>query len=405
MSSHSPTIHLWTPGLLDFKGGIQTYSGLLLRGLRRVWPQAKICAFALHDQPRPKFMPDALPFGVDELHTTGQTPPQRRTVAFSTLTARMALTQRPDLIITTHVNFTPVALGLKQLAGIPYWGVAHGFEAWHVDKPMVRWGMAQADRILAVSGFTRDRIQRDQKLTNLAVLPNTLEGSRFQVQPKPPALLRRYGLDPRQPVVLTVNRLAAGESFHSYDQILAALPALRLGLPGLHYLIVGKGGDRPRLERLITQLGLNDCVTLAGFVADEELPDHYALCDLFAMPSVLEGFGIVYLEALACGKPVLAGLDGGQDALQQGKLGALVDAQDVPAITKTLEQLLNGTYPNPLVYQPHALRQHTLAAFGPTAFGRTLAEHLHTQFGERFSDQFATPFQDSRAPASTALVT
>jgi phosphatidylinositol alpha-1,6-mannosyltransferase len=230
-----------------------------------------------------------------------------------------------------------------------------------------------------VSRFTCDRIRQSQSLQNLGLLPNTFDASRFQVAPKPRHLLNRYGLEPDQPVILTVNRLAAGESFHSYDQILAALPAIRQAFPNVHYLVVGKGDDRPRLEKLIATSHLQDCVTLAGFIPDAELPDHYALCDVFAMPSQLEGFGIVYLEAMASGKPVLAGLDGAQDALKQGEFGALVDPTDVNAIATTLTKILSGTYPNPLMYQPQALRSQVIEAFGQQAFQRTLAGYLSNQ--------------------------
>lgn len=373
----SLTIHLWTPGLFDFKGGIQTYSGFLLEGLQTVLPEARFKVFTMHDG---SITLPQQPQGQTRYTTTGNSHPRWRAAAFAAKTFRAALGDRPDLIITTHVNFSPVAHALKTLANIPYWSIAHGFEAWNVAKPQVRRGMAEADKILAVSGFTCDLISQSQGLQNLGILPNTFDASRFQVTLKPQHLLARYGLHPDQPIILTVNRLAAGEPFHSYDQILAALPTIQQALPQVHYLIVGKGDDRPRLERLIADRHLQDCVTLAGFVSDAELPDHYALCDVFAMPSQLEGFGIVYLEAMACGKPVLVGYDGGQDAVKQGELGALVDPENISAIAATLTQILSGTYPNPLMYQPQALRQKVIEAFGQHAFQRVLAQHLAAQF-------------------------
>ncbi len=85
-------------------------------------------------------------------------------------------------------------------------------------------------------------------------------------------------------------------------------------------------------------------MTLAGYIPEEELNDHYNLCDVFAMPSKGEGFGIVFLEAMACGKPVLAGnKDGSVDALLGGKLGALVDPDDVAQIAETLIAILGAT--------------------------------------------------------------
>jgi glycosyltransferase involved in cell wall biosynthesis len=128
---------------------------------------------------------------------------------------------------------------------------------------------------------------------------------------------------------------------------------------------------------MVDELGLGGCVTLTGFIPDEELTAHYQLCDVFAMPSKGEGFGIVYLEALACGKPTLGGnQDGALDALCRGELGALVDPDDVQAIAHTLVEILQGTYPNPLIYQPEQLRQRVIDIYGFERFKRTLKGYL-----------------------------
>ncbi|MGB3650876.1 MAG: glycosyltransferase, partial [Rivularia sp. (in: cyanobacteria)] len=119
------------------------------------------------------------------------------------------------------------------------------------------------------------------------------------------------------------------------------------------------------------------CVTLTGYIPDEELSEHYNLCDVFAMPSKGEGFGIVYLEALASAKPVLAGnKDGAVDPLCQGELGALIDPDDSEAIAQTLIQILQNQYPNPLLYQPLKLRQQVIERFGCESFEKTLGNYL-----------------------------
>jgi phosphatidylinositol alpha-1,6-mannosyltransferase len=116
---------------------------------------------------------------------------------------------------------------------------------------------------------------------------------------------------------------------------------------------------------------------LTGFIPDSDLTDYYNLCDVFAMPSKLEGFGIVILEAMACGKPVLGShQDGGLDALDQGRLGALVDPDNLTEIADTLAQLFLKQYPNPLLYQPQSLRSSVIETYGPQAFERTLAKLL-----------------------------
>jgi glycosyltransferase involved in cell wall biosynthesis len=245
----------------------------------------------------------------------------------------------------------------------------------------VQTALREADLILAVSGYTRDRLLKEQNLDpkKITVLPNTFDAHRFQPAPKPAYLLAKHNIQPTQPIILTVGRLSAGEQYKGYDQLLKAMPQIRQFLPDVHYVIVGKGSDRPRIEQLIAQLQLQDCVTLAGFVPDEQLCDYYNLCDVFAMPSKGEGFGIVYLEALACGKAVLGGnQDGAIDALCHGKLGALVNPDDVEAIAQTLTDILMKKYPNSLIYQPDELRNLVIDTFGFACFQSNLEQKFTT---------------------------
>ncbi|MEO1561510.1 MAG: glycosyltransferase, partial [Cyanobacteria bacterium J06632_19] len=263
----------------------------------------------------------------------------------------------------------------------PYWSVAHGIDAWNIKNPVLKHALHHADLILSVSSYTRERLILEQKLdpNKIVILPNTFNPNRFKIAPKPEYLLKKYQLRKEQPTILTVARLAAEEAYKGYDQVLRAIPQIREVIPDIHYIIVGKGNDRKRIEGIIVELELQDCVTLAGFVPDEQLCDHYNLCDVFAMPGKGEGFGIVYLEALACGKPVLAGnQDGAVDALNHGELGALVNPDNVSEITQTLIQILQGTYPNLLMYRPKALRDKVIDIFGFESFQKTLANYLQT---------------------------
>jgi glycosyltransferase involved in cell wall biosynthesis len=207
-----------------------------------------------------------------------------------------------------------------------------------------------ADRILAVSNYTRDRLLKEQNLDphKIPILPNTFDHHLWKINQKPDYLLKRYRLDRQQPIILTVSRLSSDEPYKGYNKILDALPQIRALIPNIHYIIVGKGDDEPRLKEFIERHQLQDCVTLAGFIPDSELKDYYNLCDLFALPSKGEGFGIVYLEALACGKPILGGdRDGAIDALCQGKLGVLVNPDDLNAIAQTSIRILQGNYLHP----------------------------------------------------------
>jgi glycosyltransferase involved in cell wall biosynthesis len=283
------------------------------------------------------------------------------------------------LIICGHINFSPLALQIFKLLKIPYWVIVHGTDAWDVRNLSKINGLKAAQKIISVSEYTRNRILAEQKISSdrIVLLANTFDASRFLIQPKPQYLLDRYQFNAEQSIILTVARLASGDRYKGYDQIIQSLPAIRRQIPNIHYLLVGKGDDRERVEAMIDTTNVRDCVTLAGFVSDSELADHYNLCDVFAMPSKGEGFGIVYLEALASGKPTIGGnQDGAIDPLCHGELGALVNPDDIEEITQTIIQILQGTYPNSLMYEPQNLRQKVISTFGLEQFQTTLAKHL-----------------------------
>mgnify|MGYP006291698513 FL=1 len=385
MKNTIKTLHLWVPNIFEFKGGIQVYSGFLLKALQELKPYHQLEVFLKHDT--------AIPASFQEnsdiiFHVAGQWPAQLRTPVFAIQLALNAVISKPDLILSTHLNFTPVAYWLKQSLGIPYWAVAHGVDAWNINKPGLQQALQGADKILAVSNYTRERLLKEQDLRpeQVIVLPNTFDGSQLAPAQKPRYLLDRYGLKPEQPVILTVARLDTSERYKGYDPILRALPKILQVIPNACYVLVGKGKDRSRIEALVQELGVESHTILAGFVPDEEIRDYYNLCDIFAMPSKGEGFGIVYLEALACGKPVLGGnQDGAIDALCQGELGLLIDPDDVEAIAHTIIEVLMGQSKHPRIYQPSILSQNVTEFYGVESFKRKLEAIFHgfqTRVGE-----------------------
>jgi phosphatidylinositol alpha-1,6-mannosyltransferase len=163
-------------------------------------------------------------------------------------------------------------------------------------------------------------------------------------------------------VLLTVGRLASTERSKGHEPIFAILPALRARFPDLVYVIAGDGDDRERLEARARELGLGqEAVRFLGYVPDDELPDLYRLADLFVMPSATEGFGIVYLEAAACGLRVLGGAgDGSNDAIQDARVGATVDPDDLDALLSAIETGLSNGRVDPAAIEayrrPHFAR-------------------------------------------------
>ena len=369
-------IHIWIPDYESAMGGIQVFSRFFIRALGECLPEAEFSVLSKNDNSFPVL---PLPAGRNRFTCAGWWPRAIRTPAFACRLLAHTLRHRPDLVLTTHVNFSPVASWAKRLAGVPYVAVAHGVDVWGARTGWLRKALRHADFVLAVSQFTRQRIIEGLKLPahQVGLLPNTVDAEKFTPAPKPRYLLKRFGLKPEQPVILTIARLASEERYKGYDQILRALPAIRRELPDVRYIVGGRGPDHARIKALANELGLAKNVTFAGYVPDHELCDFYNLCDVFAMPSKQEGFGIVFLEALACGKPVLAGnQDGSVDALLGGEVGVLVDPDNVRTIGDSLSAILLKRHPLTVLQQPGQLRARAIETYGFGQFRNQLAAHL-----------------------------
>ena len=204
-------------------------------------------------------------------------------------------------------------------------------------------------------------------LTDDEKLHNTYNPQQWCPGPVSSDLQERYGLVGKQ-VILTVSRLAQSERYKGHDEIIELMPELLVELPDLMYLIVGDGDDRPRLDRKVRRLGLQRQVVFAGYVDEAEKANHYRLADVFAMPGRGEGFGIVYLEAMACGIPVIgSSLDGSRDALRHGELGRLVSPDRPEEIRMALLAALQ---------QGTGVVPEGLSAFNLTAFSLRLEQLL-----------------------------
>lgn len=144
------------------------------------------------------------------------------------------------------------------------------------------------------------------------------------------AARRLFGIG-KELVVLTVARLDDRNGYKGHDKVIRLMPELeRRGLP-FTYLIAGTGSDRERLSALAIEYGVSDRVRFLGMVADEDLPDLYRAADLFALPSTGEGFGIAFIESMACGTPAIGlSIGGSPDALADGELGTCAGINAFP---------------------------------------------------------------------------
>lgn len=283
--------------------------------------------------------------------------------------------QRPRQVVCGHVLLLPLVAPLCRWLGLPYTVITYGKEVWEPLPPNEWRALGQADQIWAISRYSRDRACAANALDSARVrmVPCVVDGDSFTPGPGDVSLIEAYGLDGCR-VLLTVARLWSGDIYKGVDVTIRALPAIAAAVPNVKYLVIGRGDDQPRLAALAEALGVSDRVVFAGYVPTEALVAHYRLADAYVMPSQ-EGFGIVYLEAMACGLPVLSGDDDGSaDPLQDGRLGWRVPHRDPEAVAAACLAMLKGDDPR---CQGAWLRQETLAAFSPNA----LAEQLTLALG------------------------
>ncbi len=233
-----------------------------------------------------------------------------------------------DLVCCGHIRLLPMALLAKLVTGAPLVLLIYGVDAWEpIKNPITRHFLSKIDYVVSISEITKQRFLHWSHLTQKTyfILPNAINQRHYGAGAKSPALLQRYGLAGKT-VVLTLGRLVAEEKYKGFDEVMDLLPALAKEIPTIAYLIVGDGDDRQRLEAKARSRGIHDRVVFAGFIPEAEKADHYRLADAFVMPGRGEGFGFVFLEALACGIPAVGSrLDGSREALRQGELGILVD--------------------------------------------------------------------------------
>jgi len=225
---------------------------------------------------------------------------------------------------------------------------AHGIEVW---KPLSKWKQAFLNEIeiWAVSQYTATQLQQYNQISqnNIKVLNNCLPKDYNTLPVDSHAVSQQYHLTKEQHIILTVCRVSSSEKYKGYDLVILAVKDLVKLYPNLKYFIVGKADEmeQARILKLIEDCNLQDHVFLTGYVPDHLIQEFYQVADIFAMPSKGEGFGLVFLEAIANRCRVLAGnSDGSRDALLNGEMGLLVDPEDGDAIYQGLLQLLKQPF-------------------------------------------------------------
>ncbi len=242
---------------------------------------------------------------------------------------------RPDLTLSAHIVASPAAAAIRRMLGAR---TAQYFHAEEIGaKPrLAAFAARHADLSIAVSEYTARLVAgAGARPARLSVVAN---GADIPADATP--------LPAERPTILTVARIE--ERYKGHDVMVRALALVLAKVPDAEWVVIGDGSLRPAIEQLVGSYGLTGSVRFLGTVEDRVRDEWLRRAQLLAMPSRLppggfagEGFGIVYLEAAAHGKPVVAGAVGGAlDAVLDGETGLLVDPLDAVAVADAITRLL-----------------------------------------------------------------
>jgi phosphatidylinositol alpha-1,6-mannosyltransferase len=260
-----------------------------------------------------------------------------------TVTALRAARRKAKLVLAAHPNLGPVVQAMRIAAPrIKSIICTHGIDVWEPLGGLRRRALRHANLVLAPSRDTAEHVRSEQGVARerIRVLPWALD-PQFEALITPgshPTLPSDF---PEGRVILTVGRWLATERYKGMDTLITALPRLLTQRPEVQLVLAGAGDDRAWLEELADQNGVNRHVHFLTGLSYSELAACYSACEIFALPSRGEGFGLVYLEAMACGKPVIGGLHGGApEIIEDGVTGYLVPHGDPIQLATSLEALL-----------------------------------------------------------------
>ena len=318
-------------------GGIQRFNKTLLAACERLPLDCDV--FCLSDSERslagrqPEASTKVRTFGHDKLQ-------------FAWATMRAILGGRYDAVVVGHVHMLAMVAGilaLRAFSGPQVMLVAHGTEVWTGLKSLRRRSLGVVDRILCVSDYTRAMIQQqapELEGERFALFPNALSEIWVARQAASETTLAvETGPELPQRFILSVARLSRHDRTKGIVTVIEALGMLEDR--ELHYVIAGRGDDMDFLRQHAARHNVADRVHFLGSVSDARLIDLYRRCRAFVLPSGQEGFGIVFLEAMYFGAPVIAAREkGAVDVVQHGTTGLLVGFGDVVALKAAMERVL-----------------------------------------------------------------
>jgi phosphatidylinositol alpha-1,6-mannosyltransferase len=258
-------------------------------------------------------------------------------------TAVRAARRRPKLVLAAHPNLAPIVRAMQVISPrMKSIVCAHGIEVWEPLSALRRSSLRRTTLVLSPSRATADSLTIVQGVPreHIRVLPWGLDPD-FETKVANAAGATLPDGFPAGRVVFTVGRWLATERYKGMDTLIMALPRLLLRWPDLQLVLAGSGDDREWLEAIARESGVRRHVHFLTDLSYEQLAACYAAAEVFALPSRGEGFGFVYLEAMARGKPVIGGAHGGApEVVADGETGYLVQHGDPVQLATSIDALL-----------------------------------------------------------------
>jgi phosphatidyl-myo-inositol dimannoside synthase len=328
--ARKPRLLLITPDFPPVRGGIQMLTHRLAAELKGF--ETKVVAL---DSPGARRFDCTSGLATRRVYAGAPLGMAARQIPLNACAVLEALRFRPDATLSAHIVTSPAAAAVRRALGAPT--VQYFYAKEIPGKPkLAAFAARRADRTITISSYTSEVMAASGiSAAGMRLIP---PGVDLPVDPRPESAER--------PTFLTVARLQ--DRYKGHDVLIRALASVRAKVPDVEWVVIGDGPLRPSLELLARSSGVADSVRFLGAVSDEQRDRWLRRADLLAMPSRLpgeglagEGFGIVYLEAGAYGKPVVAGnVAGAVDAVTDGENGLLVDPTDPLAVATAISRLL-----------------------------------------------------------------
>ena len=362
-----------TPGCFD-KGGISRYSRYQITALRSLVGQENVFVFSVLG-PSDEDFEDKF----DVTYSAGGTG-RAQQIAFAARIYSKAIWNRPDLIISAHVNLSGLAKVLAKVTGAKSVLNVYGAEAWSAKRRDAEWGLRSSDYVISDCHFTARYLEEEgfRPKGSVAVVWDCVDLNRFYPAPVSPTVLGKYGIpDPEESFnIVTLGRMSSDTAYKGYARLLVVFSRIAAAEPKTNLVYAGRGKMVELLRAQAKKLGLADRVFFTGMVHEDDLADIYRSAHVFSLVTNRgegngEGIPLTPLEAAACGVPLLVGNhDGSQEAVVDTVDGFIIDPFDLEGQAQVLLTLAQDD--DLRVQMGQAARHRAEQEF---AFPKFLAKH------------------------------